>query len=165
MAAEKVQLGYNAKLYINTTNTYVDPASIAVSNTVVAMTNVRDLTLSLEKSVVDVTVRGNNGWKAEVGALKSASVEFGMIADPEDVYYNAVRDAWLNSTPTQFAVFSGLLTSPVGTDTEGLVAVFDINSFSRDEPLDGAQTVAVKMTPTYITNSTYAPAWKEVASS
>lgn len=165
MAAEKVQLGMNAKLYINTANTFVAPASIAPSNTVVEMTNVRDLTLSLDKSIADVTTRGNGGWRAEVGTLKTASVEYEMIADPEDTYYNAVRDAWLNSTPTQFAVFSGLLASPVGTDTEGLVAVFDIQTFTRAEPLEGAQVVSVKMTPTYITNTTYAPAWKEVSAS
>lgn len=165
MAAEKVQLGMNAKLYINTGTAFVAPGAIAPTTTVTEMTNVRDLTLSLDKAVADVTTRGNNGWRAEVGTLKTASVEFEMIADPEDVYYNAVRDAWLNSTPTQFAVFSGLLASPVGTDTEGLVAVFDVQTFTRAEPLEGAQVVSVKMTPTYITSPSFAPAWKEVTAS
>jgi len=163
MPAATVQLGMNAKLYINTGNTYIAPANFG-GNTVFEVTNVRDLTLNLSKATADVTTRGNGGWRATVGTLKDGSVSFEMIADPTDTYYEAIRDAWLNETPTQFAVFSGALTTPA-VNTEGLVAVFSVNEFTRAEPLEGAQITSVTMTPTYITNTSFKPAWKEVASS
>ena len=49
-----VKLGMQAKLYRNTA-THETPLWDE-------MTNVKDLTLNLEKGQADVTTRGNNGW-------------------------------------------------------------------------------------------------------
>lgn len=48
------------------------------------LTNVRDVTLSLETGEADVTTRANAGWRATVATLKEASVEFEMVWDTAD---------------------------------------------------------------------------------
>ncbi len=162
MAAEKVPLGMNAKLYRNSGTSFLEPASFTGAN-IKEVTNVRDLTLGLDKATADVTTRGNGGWRAMVGTLKDGSVEFEMIADQADENYVAIREAWLTDTPIQFAVMSGLMTAPKPPGSEGLIAVFSINNVSRAEPLEGAQMASVTMTPTYVNDPDFKPAWKEVA--
>ena len=72
--------------------------------------NVRDLTLNLETGEADVSTRGNNGWRATVGTLKDASLEFEMVWDTADSDFGAVRDAFLNNSTVEFAVMDGLIT-------------------------------------------------------
>ena len=43
------------------------------------ITNVKDLTVSLEKAEADTSMRANNGWRATVGTLKDASIEFTVL--------------------------------------------------------------------------------------
>jgi hypothetical protein len=43
------------------------------------ITNVKDLTVSLEKAEADASTRANNGWRATVGTLKDASIEFTVL--------------------------------------------------------------------------------------
>lgn len=159
MSSQKVPLGMLAKLYRNTGSTFLTAAAFTGTE----IDNVRDLTLNLDKATADVTTRGNGGWRATVGTLKDGSVEFEMIADKDDAHYTAIRSAWLSDTPIQFAVMSGPLTTPPEPGSEGLVAVFSINSVSRAEPLEGAQMCSVTMTPTYVNDAQFKPDWKTVA--
>jgi len=85
-----VKLGLSAKLYYNN-GTYESPNWQEISNA-------KDVTLSLESSEADVTTRANDGWRATVGALKDASVEFQMVWDSADAGFQKIRDAWLNGT-------------------------------------------------------------------
>ncbi len=41
--------------------------------------------------------RANNGWRATVGTLKDASLEFEMVWDTVDTDFTAIRDAFLNN--------------------------------------------------------------------
>ena len=141
-------LGMNAKLYRNTA-TYGTPTWDLVGN-------VRDLTLALTKDVVDVTTRGNNGWKAEVGTLKDGSVDFSMVWDTEDTDFTAMQTAFLAGTLIDFAVMDGDITTP---GSQGLRAEFDIMTFSRNENLTEALMVDVSMKPGYSAN---APIWHTV---
>ncbi len=161
MTTTAIPLGMNAKLFRNATADFIAPATFTGTE----VPNVRDLTLNLEKATADATTRGNGGWRAEVGTLKGSSVDFEMIADPADTHYTAIMNAWLNNTPIQFAVMSGPLVSPPAPGSEGLIAVFSINNISRAEPLEGVQMASVTMTPTYVSDVAFKPAWKEVASS
>jgi hypothetical protein len=165
MPIERVPLGMDAKLFRNITSDLLEAADFEGTNIAVC-DNVKDLTLTLEKATADVTTRGNNGWRAEVGTLKSASVQFQMVVDPADAFYSAINAAYLNGTPIQFAVMSGSLTPLIpAKDSEGLLAVFSINSVTREEPLEGAQMASVTMTPTYTTppaapgDPDYSPSW------
>ena len=139
------RLGMDAKLYRNT-GTYATPTWVEVSN-------VKDVTLNLEKGEADVTTRANAGWRATVGTLKDASIEFQMVWDTVDAGFDAIRQAFFNNTPLEFAVMDGDITDP---DSEGLRATFDIFNFTRNEALEEAIMVDVSIKPTYADN---APEW------
>lgn len=140
-----IRLGMEAKLYRNTSD-YETPAWQEVAN-------VKDLTLSLEKGEADFTTRGNGGWRATVGTLKDASIEFQMIWDTEDAAFVAIQQAFFGNTSIEFAVMDGAITD---ADSEGLRATFDIFNFTRNENLEEAIQVDVSMKPTYAAN---APEW------
>jgi len=136
-----IKLGMEAKLYYG--------AAGATATT--ELTNVKDVTLNLESGEADVTTRGNSGWRATVGTLKTGSVEFEMIWDSADPGFAAIKDAYFNNTPIALAILDG-------AGGEGLDADFSITNFSRKEALEEAITVSVTAKPTY---STRAPAWVE----
>lgn len=138
-----IKLGLDAKLYIDDESSYASPTWSEV-------TNCKDLTLGLEKNEADVTVRGNNGWRAMVGVLKEGSIEFTMIWDTEDANFQIIKDAFLaNSSPSNLvniAVMDGDITTP---GSEGLRSMCTVSGFTRNEPLEEALTVDVKLKPTY----------------
>ena len=140
-----VRLGMEARLYRNTA-VYATPTWVEVAN-------VKDVTLNLEKGEADVTTRANNGWRATVGTLKEASIEFQMVWDTDDEGFAAIQAAFFANTPIEFAVMSGPMTDP---ESEGLRATCDIFSFTRNEALEEAIMVDVSIKPTYAEN---APEW------
>jgi hypothetical protein len=110
------KLGLDAKLYRNT-GVFATPVWDLVGN-------VRDLTLSLEAGEADVSTRSNNGWRATVGTLKDASLEFEMVWDTADADFTAIRDAFFNNTNIEFAVMDGLITGAGSSGSQGLRATF-----------------------------------------
>ena len=112
------------------------------------VTNVKDLTLSLESGDADVTTRAMQGWKASVATLKEASLEFGMIYDTEDADFTAFQTAYFSNTPLALFVTDG--------DGHGLDADWSITGFSVEQPLEEAMSVSVTAKPTA---STRAPSW------
>ena len=134
-----IKLGMEAKLFYG----------VAGATAATELTNVKDVTLNLESGEADVTTRGNAGWRATVGTLKTGSVEFEMIWDSADAGFAAIKDAYFNNTPIALAILDG-------AGGEGLDADFSITNFSRKEALEEAITVSVTAKPTY---STRAPAW------
>lgn len=139
------RLGMDAKIYRNG-GSYASPTWTEIAN-------VKDVTLNLEKGEADVTTRANNGWRATVGTLKDASIEFQMVWDTEDAGFDAIRQAFFDNTPIEFAVMDGLITDP---DSEGLRATCAILNFTRNEALEEAIMVDVTIKPTYAEN---APEW------
>jgi hypothetical protein len=146
------KLGLDAKLYRNS-GTYATPGWDVIGN-------VRDLTLNLETGEADVSTRGNNGWRATVGTLKDASLEFEMVWDTADADFTSIRDAFLNNTTIEFAIMDGLISGVGSSGSQGLRALFRIASFSRNEALEEAITVSVTAKPTYSINP---PAWMTIA--
>ena len=138
-----VRLGLDARLYYG-------PAGSAATT---ELTNVKDLTLNLEKAEADVTTRANQGWRATVGTLKDASIEFQMVWDTADAGFSAIRQAFLADTPMDFRVLSGASSDP---QSEGLLATCEVFSFTRNEALEEAITVDVTIKPTYAENP---PVW------
>ncbi len=141
-----IRLGMDAKLYFK-----VGGQGGAGSWTL--LTNVKDVTLSLEAGEADVTTRANNGWRATVATLKEATVEWEMVWDTGDAGFAAVKDAFLGNDVIGLQVLDD--TTPSG---EGLQADFMIVNFSRNEALEEAITVSVSAKVTY---STSAPTWLE----
>jgi len=144
-----VRLGLDAKLYRNA-GTYAAPDWNE-------MPNVKDLTLNLESGEADVTTRGNNGWRATVATLKDGSIEFEMVWDTADAGFTAIKTAWFDNTPIEFAIMDGPVTE---AGSQGLRASFSVTKFSRNEPLEEALSVSVTAKPTYAEN---APEWMTVS--
>jgi predicted secreted protein len=139
------RLGMDAKLYRNS-GSFGSPIWTEV-------TNVKDLTLNLEKGEADVTTRANGGWRATVGTLKDASIDFQMVWDTADAAFSAIQQAFFGNTNIEFAIMDGVMTDPT---SEGLRATFDIFNFTRNEALEEAIMVDVTIKPTYTAN---APQW------
>ena len=114
-----------------------------------ALGNTRDVTLNLEAGEADVTTRANNGWRAMVATLKSASVEFEMVWDTTDAGFKAIKDAFFGNTAISLQILDGAAG-------QGLQADFSITNFSRKEGLEEALTVSVTAKVTY---SATAPSW------
>ncbi len=57
----------------------------------VEITNVKDLTVSLEKAEADASTRANNGWRATVGTLKDASIEFTVLNKEGDSAFGLLQ--------------------------------------------------------------------------
>lgn len=134
-------LGLNAKLYRNT-GTYETP-------TWTEITNVKDVTLNLEKGEADATTRGSSGWRQTVATLKDASVEFEMVWDPSDQGFQAIKDSFFNDTAIDIAVMDGPIPPGAGETSQGLRAEWTVTKFSRNEPLEEVLTVSVTIKPTY----------------
>lgn len=113
------------------------------------LANVKDVTLSLETGEADITTRANAGWRATVGTLKEASVEFEMVWDTADAGFTAIKDAFFNNEVIGLQVLDGDAGS-------GLEADFSITNFSRSEQLEEALTVSVTAKVTY---DGTAPSW------
>ena len=113
------------------------------------LANVKDVTLSLETGEADITTRANAGWRATVGTLKEASVEFEMVWDTADAGFTAIKDAFFNNAVIGLQVLDG----PAGS---GLEADFSITNFSRSEQLEEALTVSITAKVTYAGT---APVW------
>ena len=135
-------LGKDAKIYQGTAG--------GALGTLTEMSNVKDVTLSLESGEADVTTRANQGWRAKAATLKEGSVEFEMQWDTADAGFTAIRTAYFNNTAIGLRILDG-------EDGEGLEADFSITQFSRKEPLEEAISVSVTAKVTY---STTPPTWK-----
>lgn len=148
-----IKLGLDAKLYIDNQEAYASPAWNEV-------TNCKDLTLTLEKNDADVTTRGNNGWRAIVGVLKDATIEFSMVWDTDDANFQMIRDAFMASanTPVNIAVMDGDIET---SGSEGFRALCIVTNFTRNEPMEEALTVDVTLRPTYFPADP--PEWLEIA--
>ena len=81
-----LKLGMAAKLYFKV-------GGVAAAGAWTELTNVKDVTLSLETGETDVTTRANAGWKATVGTLKEGSVEWEMVWDTVDAGFAAIKNA------------------------------------------------------------------------
>jgi hypothetical protein len=128
-------LGMNAKLYYSAT------AGTALSAMTLIVTNVKDLTLSLDSGEADITTRANSGWKASVGTLREASMEFEMLWLPEDAGFAAIKTAYLTSVTIAMCALTGVKTT--GSKSEGLSGDWAITNFTRTESLTEGITVKV----------------------
>lgn len=151
-------LGLNAKLYTATTRAtwgtlgadgYTHEA--AAPGGLTEVTNVKDLSATIEVDSADVTTRGNNGWKASLSTLKDAEISFDMVYDPTDAQMLLIQKAFFTNGNLAVAVLDG----PKATSgTRGLWMDTNVSKFDKSENLTDAQMVSVSLKPAY---STVAP--------
>ena len=135
-----IKLGLDAKLFRGTAGT----------QGTIEVTNVKDVSLSLESGEADVTTRKAKGWKLSVATLKEASLEITILYDTEDEDFLAFKEAYFSNTPLSLFVTDG------DTTAHGLDADFSVTGFTVEQPLEEAVTVKVTAKPTA---SDRAPVW------
>lgn len=116
------------------------------------LSNVTDVTLTLESAEADVTTRANSGWRAQVGTLKEGTLEFEMIWDDQDAGFSAIKDAFLGNS----AILLGAYDSPTADGGSGLLATYVISNLTRTEGLEEAMKANVTA---QITIGGTAPVW------
>jgi Phage tail tube protein len=142
-----IVLGLNCKLFIE-----AGGSGGYTSGT--EATNCKDVTLKVEKNKADVTVRGNNGWRAWVAVLKDATVSFKMLWDTADATFTLIQAAFLASAAPQNTLEVAVLD---GYGGHGLEATMMVTTFTRNEPLEEAVTVDVELAITY--DIVHPPQW------
>jgi predicted secreted protein len=123
MALKPFKLGIKAKMYFGEAGKSGVPTG--------ELSNVTDVTITLDASEADVTTRDNDGFRATIAGLKECTIEFDMLYLPDDAGFKAIRTTWLDSAQIHLAA----LTSEHG---EGPVGDFSITGFSRSESLEEA---------------------------
>ena len=117
------------------------------------LSNLKDLTIDLQSGEADVTTRAANGWRLKVATLKEASIEGEMLWDTADGGFTALKNAFFTNSLIGILALDGPITV---ANNEGLKADCNVLSFTRDEKLEDALTVKIKLTPTV---STQPPQW------
>jgi hypothetical protein len=148
-----VKTGNEAKAYHNT-GTYGTPVWDEI-------TNIRDLTVSVEKNKIDASKRGST-WRLNKFGLKDASVDFQMLFDEDDTDFAVIRDMFFAAPAAATQEFA-LMSEDIATvGSEGLRALMEVASFTKNEPLEDVQTVDVSLAP--VPSSDADPAWYEITS-
>jgi len=150
-------LGFDAKMYRQTSGTRAAWPGTGAAPNLDLISNVRDVTVTLDKTEADVTTRGGDGWRQTIAALKELTVEWEMVYDTTDADFLAVLASFTGNTTIALAVLDGGSTT-VGT--KGFWADFMISGAEKSEPLEGAQTIKFTAKSTY---SAVAPAFITVA--
>ena len=79
-------LGMNAKIY--------QGAAGAPIGSLTEMSNVKDVTLTLEAGEADITTRANSGWRATAATLRECNLEFEMLWKTGDAGFEAIKTAF-----------------------------------------------------------------------
>jgi len=141
-----VKLGLDSKLFYSTTGIGGDPTWLPVATA-------REVNVPSQKGEADVSTRGGSGWKATVGALKDARLEFELVYDSADAACEALLEAFLSDATIGLAAADGPMM-PDGHEirTHFFMADCVITKFDRKEPLEQAVTISVTAKPTYSAN-------------
>ena len=142
-----VILGLNCKAYRKTGGTWASPTWTLIDN-------IRDAATNLEKGEADITTRGGGGFRQKVGTLKEGGIEFQMVWDTGDADFAAFKDAYFNDTDI-VCWFSDLAAGTL--NAQGLKAHFSVLNFTRNEQLENAVLVDVKLSPTFFSGEQ--PTW------
>jgi hypothetical protein len=122
----------NAKIYQGATG--------ASMGSLTEMSNVKDVTLTMEAGEADTTTRANSGWRSTSPTLRECTVEFEMQWQPGDAGFDAVKTAFLTAGTLRLAPLTGASDA---SGSEGPLGDFSITNFTRNEPLEESVTVSV----------------------
>lgn len=117
--------------------------------------NCKDLSLTLEKGEAGANTRFTK-WKLSRGAMIDSGVEFGMVYDPGDSDYQALKAAFFAGTVINFAIADGDIAV---TGTEYLKVDCEVMKFNIPQNLEEVMSVEVAIKPARTDN---APAWTTV---
>jgi predicted secreted protein len=147
-------LGKDGVVYISNT-VLTNTNSGSTLNSATQFNNVQDVTLNLEKDLIEISSRENAaGFKQKATGLKDATVTTKILWKPADTVFNTVRNAYLNDLEISAWMLSGLRNV---TGVEGPAGNWLVRNFSRSEPLNEAMTADVELVPSSFTHWYQAP--------
>lgn len=147
------KMGFEGKLYYNAAGT----ENPVVPGNWTELTNVTDVTTSLEKAKADSTTRANNGWRTSKTGLKDANIEFEMVWDPEDAGFSVLQAAFMAGDQVGIAALDGDIET---AGIQGLVSAMEVITFSRSEALEDVMKASVTLAPA---RNAVAPYWHTVS--
>ena len=122
---------------------------------------IRDETLNMSKSLVDITTRLAKGWRLQRGALKEASVDMSMLYLPEDPDFIVFQQAFFaDNQQILLGLFDGDITQP-GT-YQGLHAAMNVTNFSQPRNLEDAVVVDISLVLDLEALTQEAPRWETI---
>ena len=96
----------------------------------------KDVTLNIERGDADVTTRNSNGWRAHLGTLKDASIEFNILTGGDS--FSGLLSMFTGRTSASVAVSGGNLS---------FSASMVVTNFAVSQPLEDGEGVAVTLRP------------------
>ncbi len=96
----------------------------------------KDVTLNIERGDADVTTRNSNGWRAHLGTLKDASIEFNILTGGDS--FSGLLSMFTGRTAASVAVSGGNLS---------FSASMVVTNFAVSQPLEDGEGVAVTLRP------------------
>lgn len=101
--------------------------------------NCKDLTVSLEKAEADATTRDNNGWRATVGTLKDASIEFTVLNKDGDTAFTTLQALFMSGDPCDVEI----------SDAGGTLSLTcEVMQFNVNQNLEEVISADVTLKPT-----------------
>lgn len=119
--------------------------------------NVMDIEIPMEDGEVDVTTRGNKGFKATMQGLRDVAIDVPVVKDASDAGYIALKKAHLTRTTVPLAFLDG---DKATAGTEGFWADFSVTKMKHGQKLDGVETCTFTCKPGY---SAVPPEWVKVS--
>ncbi|MGV3483368.1 MAG: phage tail tube protein [Planctomycetaceae bacterium] len=111
----------------------------------VEVKNCKDLTVTLEKAEADATTRDNNGWRATVGTLKDASIEFTVLNKDGDTTFATLYAAFMSGDPVDVGI----------SDAGGVLSLTcEVMQFTVNQNLEEVISADVTLKPTQSTTGT-----------
>jgi hypothetical protein len=105
----------------------------------VVIGNCKDLTVSLEKAEADASTRDNNGWRATVGTLKDASIEFTVLNKDGDTAFATLQGLFMSGAPCDVGI------SDAGA---ALTLTCEVMQFNVNQNLEEVISADVTLKPT-----------------
>jgi len=136
--------GKDFKLYRNSDDPYDNTPTWNL------VSNVRDLTRNVEKTLADASTRGTD-FRQKVGTMKDLTVDFQMVYDPTDEDYIAFEDAFydgdvIEDGNIEILILDGSIDT-VGS--KGIRFLGQVTKFTVNEALEDVGLTDVSLTPSY----------------
>ncbi|MCP4784090.1 MAG: hypothetical protein GY894_03895 [Planctomycetes bacterium] len=107
--------------------------------------NCKDLTVTLEKAEADASTRDNNGWRATVGTLKDASIEFTVLNKDGDTSFALLQGLFMSGDPCNVGI----------SDAGGSLALScEVMQFNVNQNLEEVISADVTLKPTQSASGT-----------
>lgn len=141
----ELKLGYECKLQVSATASQAPAASSS------ELANIKDVTVTLNRTAVDATTRAAGAFKTYMPGQIDSEISFKMLADGDsksNSLCTTIRNAWLNGTALAMKISLG--------DGYYFMADFIVTDMSSGQALEDVVAYDIKVKPT-LKSDTFKP--------